>query len=61
MMFNKMDVRDPLFMVLPVRSRKLPPMSYDQPIVTEYWDNDGSVEFQEMNERLEHEGIVLKK
>ena len=56
-----MDVRDPLFMVLPVRSRKLPPMSYDQPIVTEYWDNDGSVEFQEMNERLEHEGIVLKK
>ena len=58
-MYNKMVTSNSLFMVLPVRARVLPPMSYDQPIATEYWDNDGSVEFKEMFTRIEREGVVL--
>ena len=60
-MYNKMETSNPLFMVLPVRARILPPMSYDQPISTEYWDNDGSAEFREMFARIEREGVVLEK
>jgi hypothetical protein len=36
-------------------------MSYDSPISTEYWDDDGSPEYRAMFERIEREGIVLEK
>ena len=60
-MYNKMETSNSIFMVLPVRARKLPPMSYDTPVSTEYWDNDGSAEFEEMFARIEREGLVLEK
>ena len=39
----------------------LVPMSYDAPIETEYWDNDGTPAFREMLERIEREGMVLER
>jgi hypothetical protein len=45
-------------MVLPIRSRLIP-MSYDAPLATEYWDNDGSSQWREMFARIEREGVVL--
>jgi hypothetical protein len=35
-------------------------MSYNAPISTEYWDDDGSTEYREMVARLEQEGVVLE-
>ena len=60
-MYNIHDTANALFMVLPVRARKLPPMSYDAPISTEYWDDDGTPEFKEMMARIEREGVVLER
>ena len=60
-MYNRMDPSNSLFMVLPVRARDLPPMSYDSPVSTEYWDNDGAPEFADMMARLEREGVVLAR
>ena len=59
-MYNIADTDNPLFMVLPVRARRLPPMSYLSPVSTEYWDDDGSAEYKEMLARLEKEGTVLE-
>ena len=47
-------------MVRPDRKRLIP-MSYDAPISTEYWDNDGTPEYIEMLARLEREGVVLER
>ena len=47
-MYNRMDTSNSLFMVLPVCARKLPPMSYDTPVTTKYWDDDGTDEFSQM-------------
>ncbi len=60
-MYNKMVTSNAIFMVLPVRARALPPMSYDQPISTEYWDDDGSAEYKQMLTRIEKEGVVLDR
>jgi hypothetical protein len=49
-----------MYMVRP-DIRRLIPMSYVAPIETEYWDNDGSAEYRAMFERIEREGIVLKR
>jgi L-alanine-DL-glutamate epimerase-like enolase superfamily enzyme len=54
------DPQDSIFMVRPDR-RRLLPMSYVSPISTEYWDDDGSLEFREMFERVEREGVVLER
>ena len=60
MMYNIHDPKQAFFIVRP-DSRRLIPMSYDAPITTEYWDNDGSVEYQQMFKRIEREGMVLLK
>ena len=36
-------------------------MSFDAPLATEYWDDDGSPEYKAMFKRLETEDIVLEK
>ena len=59
-MYNIADTEDSIFMVRPDR-RRLIPMSYDAPISTEYWDDDGSSEYQKMFKKIEREGMVLEK
>jgi gluconate/galactonate dehydratase len=48
------------FLVRPTLDRQIP-MRYDSPLETEYWDDDGSPEYQEMFARLERERLVLEK
>ena len=45
-------------MVRPDRWRLIP-MSYDCPLTTEYWDDDGTEEYRKMFARIEKEGVVL--
>jgi len=59
-MYNIADPKNSIFMVRPDRKRLIP-MSYDAPISTEYWDNDGTPEYREMFSRIEREGVVLEK
>ena len=59
-MYNIADPDDSIFMVRPDR-RRLIPMSYDAPISTEYWDDDGTEEYRSMLARIEREGMVLEK
>ena len=59
-MYNIADPDESIFMVRPDR-RRLIPMSYDAPIETDYWDDDGSPEYRAMFERLEREGMVLER
>lgn len=59
-MYNIADPKDSIFMVRPDRKRLIT-MSYDAPISTEYWDDDGTPEYKEMLARLEREGVVLEK
>ncbi|MCY3763649.1 MAG: hypothetical protein OXH50_20590, partial [Gemmatimonadetes bacterium] len=58
-MYNLADPDNSLFMVRPDRSRIIP-MSYDSPISTTYWDDDGSPEYRAMFARLEREQMVLE-
>ena len=48
------------YMVLPDRW-KLIPTSFDSPITSEYWDDDGSPEYKAMFKRLETEELVIEK
>jgi galactonate dehydratase len=59
-MYNIADVANPIFMVRPDVARQID-MSYDAPISTEYWDDDGSPEYRAMFERVEREGMVLER
>ena len=59
-MYNIADPKNSIFMVRPDRSRLIP-MSYDAPISTEYWDNDGTPAYREMFARIDREGIVLER
>jgi len=59
-MYNIADPDDSIFMVRP-DSHRLIPMSYDAPISTEYWDDDGTEEFRSMFARIEGEGMVLER
>ena len=59
-MYNIADPQESIFMVRPDRRRMIP-MSYDAPIETDYWDDDGTPEYRAMFERLEREGIVLER
>jgi len=59
-MYNIADPKDSIFMVRPDRKRLIP-MSYDAPISTEYWDDDGTTEYKKMFVRIEQEGMVLEK
>ena len=58
MMYNIHDPKNSIFMVRPDRSRLIP-MSYDAPVTTEYWDDDGSNEYRNMFAQIERDGIVL--
>lgn len=60
MMYNIADPEKSVFMLRPDQAR-LMPMSYVSPISTEYWDDDGSVEYKQMFDRIEREGIVLER
>ncbi|MYC70163.1 MAG: hypothetical protein F4X17_05565 [Gemmatimonadetes bacterium] len=60
LMYNIADPANSIFMVRPDRNR-LMPMSYAAPIETEYWDDDGTEEYQAMFSRIEREGIVLER
>jgi hypothetical protein len=57
-MFNIADPEDSIFMVRPDR-RRLLPVRYDHPLTTEYWDDDGSVEYKQMFARIERDGVIL--
>jgi len=59
-MYNLADPKNSIFMVRPDRKRLIP-MSYDAPISTEYWDDDGTSEYKKMLARLEQEGVALEK
>ena len=59
-MYNIADPENSIFMVRPDRARQIP-MSYDAPISTDYWDDDGSPEYRRMFERIEREGVVLER
>ena len=59
-MYNLADPDNSIFMVRP-NQRRLMPMSYEAPISTEYWDDDGTPEYAAMFERLEHKGMVLER
>ena len=59
-MYNIADPKESIFLVRPDR-RRLIPMSYDAPIETDYWDDDGSPEYRAMFERIEREGMVLER
>ena len=59
-MYNIADPAHSIVMVRPDR-RRIIPMSYDSPISTEYWDDDGTPEYRALFERLERELMVLEK
>lgn len=59
-MYHIADPKESIFMVRPDR-RRLLPGSYDAPIQTQYWDDDGTPEYREMFARLEREGVVLER
>ena len=58
-MYNIADPDNSIFMVRPDRKRLIP-MGYDTPISTEYWDDDGTLAYKKMFQRIEQEGIVLE-
>ncbi|HIG45213.1 MAG TPA: hypothetical protein EYQ20_01850 [candidate division Zixibacteria bacterium] len=59
-MYHIADPKASIFMVRPDR-RRLISMSYAAPIRTDYWDDDGTLEFRAMFERIEREGMVLER
>lgn len=48
------------FLIRPDWTRGLIPLSYDAPIATDYWDDDGSPEFAEMLSRVQRERVVVE-
>ena len=60
-MYHIADPQNSIFMVRPDRKRGLIPMSYDAPITTEYWDDDGTAAYREMFARIEREDMVLER
>ena len=59
-MVNIADPAESIFMVRPDR-RKLLPFSYDAPLSSEWWDDDGSKAYQAMFSRIQKQGVVLEK
>ena len=60
MMYNIVNTKRSIFLVRPDFDRLIP-MSYDAPLSTEWWDDDGSEEYKAMFARIEREGMVLEK
>ncbi len=59
-MYNLIDTSNSLFLVRPDRQREIT-LSYDSPIESEYWDDDGTKAFRTMFARLRQEGTILEK
>ena len=59
-LYTRPDPENPHFMVRPDWSRTLMPLSFAAPLKTEYWDDDGSDEFNAMMARIEKEDAVLE-
>jgi len=59
-MYNIADPKQSIFMVRP-DVRKLLPLSYDAPLSTQWWDDDGSPKYRALFQRIEKEGVVLEK
>jgi hypothetical protein len=59
-LYTRPDPENPHFMVRPDWSRTLMSMSFVAPLKTEYWDDDGSAEFNAMMARVERDGAVLE-
>ena len=59
-LYTRPDPQNPHFMVRPDWSRTLMPLSFVAPLKTEYWDDDGSDEFNAMMSRIEAEDAVLE-
>ena len=59
-MYNIADPAQSIFMVRP-DVRKLLPLSYQSPVKTEWWDNDGTANYRAMFKRIEKEGVVLMR
>ncbi|MSS73467.1 MAG: hypothetical protein EXS64_18560 [Candidatus Latescibacteria bacterium] len=59
-LYTRPDPENPNFMVRPDWSRVLMPMSFVAPLKTEYWDDDGSADFDAMMARVERDGAVLE-
>ena len=58
MMYNIADPKESYFLVRP-DVRKQIDFSYDAPVTTEWWDDDGSEEYKTMFARIEREGMVM--
>ena len=59
-MYTPMSTSQSLVMVRPDRGREIM-LSYDAPISTDYWDEDGSPEWRMMKEKLVREKVVLER
>ena len=59
-LYTRPDPQNPHFMVRPDWSRTLMPLSFVAPLKTEYWDDDGSDEFNAMMARIEKEDAILE-
>jgi hypothetical protein len=59
-MYNIADPEQNIFMVRP-DVRKLIPMSYQSPISTTWWDDDGTPEYRAVFQRIEQDGIILER
>ena len=57
-MYNLGDPADSLFFVRPDKRRLFTP-SYEDPVTTEWWDNDKTKDFRDMMNRLQKEKVVL--
>ena len=58
-MYALIDPQHSIFLVRPDRSR-IVELSYDAPISSQCWDNDGSKEYQAMLTRLKQEAIIIE-
>ncbi|MCC7262372.1 MAG: hypothetical protein IT369_07615 [Candidatus Latescibacteria bacterium] len=59
-MYQLADPKQSIFMVRPDTRRQMT-LSYTSPITTDYWDEDGTPEYQAVRERLAREGAILEK
>ena len=60
MMYDIHDTAQPIHMVRPDRRKQIN-LSFQDPISTEYWDDDGSTEFKQIFDRVRREGVYLEK
>lgn len=59
-MFHAVDPSDSLFLVRPDKRREIT-LGYNMPVETDYWDPDGTPEFDQMLARLGTSGMVWER